>query len=73
MAKALTFEERHARLGSEPLWGREEAAMWLGISLRSLDSLPIPRAEIAGRVRYVPDQVRLWAESRLSYRLTPAA
>ena len=70
--RTMSPEERRAMIGSEDvLWTREMVAAYLGCSVRTVDGLPIPRADIAGP-RYVPDVVREWARLRLSHQL-PAA
>lgn len=73
-SKALSYEERRAVLGVEPMWSREECALFLGVSVRTVDSLPIPRATIGqGSIRFVPDEVRAWARRQLNYSVIAAA
>jgi hypothetical protein len=68
------MNSRAAVLGSsEMLWTREQCAAFLGISVRTLDSLPIPRAMIGGSPRFIPDVVRRWAEQQLSHLHNVAA
>lgn len=62
-----------ALVGSpDVLWTREQVAAYLGVGLRTIDALPIPRARIGGP-RYVPSVVRRWAEMQLDHQLPPAA
>lgn len=72
--KRPTYEERRGVLGCEPAWSREEVALFLGVSLRTVDALPLPRANIGGRVLFVPAEVREWLRRQQTYSLlTPAA
>jgi hypothetical protein len=63
-------DSRAAALGtSEMLWTRDQCAAFLGISVRTLNGLPIPRAMVGDSPRFIPSIVRQWAEMQLSHRL----
>ena len=62
----VSFDERAAALGCEPAWTKREAALYLGISENTLDSLNVPRAALRGCVRFHPEEVRAWLRRQLS-------
>lgn len=54
---------------AERLWTKRDVAAYLGLNVRSVERLPIPRVPIlvTGRrpvVRYDPAQVRAWIDAR---------
>lgn len=57
-------------LNSSGLMNREEAAEWLGISLRKLDDLVhhnvIPSFKLGGRRLFDPEQLRKWVQEQHS-------
>lgn len=58
-------------MAPEALWTKRELADYLGVALRALDRMPVPRVELPGRgkkpiVRYDPVQVRAWLDARRS-------
>jgi hypothetical protein len=55
----------------EPLWTKRELADYLGVTVRAVERMPIPRVTLPGRgrkpiVRYDPAQVRAWIDARRS-------
>lgn len=55
----------------EPLWTKRELAEYLGVAVRAVERMPIPRVTLPGRgrkpiVRYDPAQVRAWIDARRS-------
>lgn len=55
--KRMTAKER-----GTVLWGRRDTAAFLGVSLPTLDKLPLPRIRLGKRlVRFDPAAVRAWA------------
>lgn len=72
-----SYEERRAALGEEAAWTKREVALYLGVSERTVDSLPIPRAVVRGGIgrgsaRYVPDVVRRWLTMQSTPQLPPS-
>lgn len=57
----------------ERLWSKAEVAEYLGVDVRTVERLQIPRVSIPGSgpkrrpmVRYYPDQVQAWADAYAS-------
>ena len=55
--------------GAERLWSKRDVAAYLGLNVRTVERLPIPRVPIlvTGKrpvVRYDPVQVRAWVDAR---------
>jgi hypothetical protein len=73
-----SYDERRAALGEEAAWTKREVALYLGVSERTVDSLPIPRAVVRGigsgrgSVRFVPDTVRRWLVLQSTPQLPPS-
>lgn len=53
------------QLWTDQLWNREQAAEYLGVTLRWMANtgrhLGVPQLRIGGLVRYQPSDVKLWA------------
>ncbi len=55
----------------ESLWTKRELAEYLGVTVRAVERMPVPRVTLPGRgkkpiVRYDPAQVRAWIDARRS-------
>jgi hypothetical protein len=67
-----------ALLRDDRAWTKSDVARFLQVSVRTVDSLPIPRACIRGigsgrgSVRYVPAVVREWLNRQSSPQLPPS-
>jgi hypothetical protein len=53
------------------LWSRRQLAEYLGVTVRAVQRMPIPRLTLPGRgkkpiVRYDPQQVHAWLDARRS-------
>jgi len=64
----------------ESLWTKRELAAYLGVTVRAVERMPIPRVALPGRgkkpiVRYDPAQVRAWVDAMRSrpFPITTAA
>ncbi|HEX5437131.1 MAG TPA: hypothetical protein VFW98_08225 [Gemmatimonadaceae bacterium] len=71
--RGATLDERLALIGDtvvddKLLWTREQVAAFLGCKPRTVDGLPIPRANIGGP-KYVPSVVLEWAKRQLDHQL----
>lgn len=61
----------------EPLWRKKDVAAYLGVNVRTVERMPIPRVAmpVTGRrpiVRFDPVQVRAWVDARRSRKLRAA-
>ena len=71
-------EAAPARLRDDRAWTRGDVAEYLQVSVRTVDSLPIPRAVVRGigsgrgSVRYVPDTVKRWLALQSTPQLPPS-
>lgn len=59
----------------ESLWTKRELADFLGLTVRAVERMPVPRVELPGRgkkpiVRYDPVQVRAWVDAKRSRPLS---
>lgn len=55
----------------ESLWTKHELAAFLGVDVRTVENMPVPRVELPGRgkkpiVRFDPVQVRAWLDAKRS-------
>lgn len=60
--------------GDERLWTKRDVAEYLGVNVRTVERMAIPRVSmrITGRrpvVRYDPAQVKEWVDARRSKKL----
>lgn len=60
---------------AERLWTKRELAAYLGVGLRTLARMPVPRVTLPGTgrramVRFDPVQVRAWLDAQRSRPLT---
>lgn len=56
---------------AERFWSKRELAEYLGVTVRAVERMSIPRVTLPGRgtrpiVRYDPAQVRAWVDARRS-------
>lgn len=62
----------------EKLWTKRDVAEYLGLNVRTVERMPIPRIPIvvAGKrpvVRYDPVQVKAWVDKRRTRTVDPVA
>jgi hypothetical protein len=62
----------------ERLWTKRDVADYLGVNVRTVERMPIPRIPImvTGKrpvVRYDPAQVKAWVDKKRTRKLEPAA